>query len=281
MEELYHVRIQTTNKTEPELIKLGLSREQLEGRVVNPYQEGSTITLSGRSIPTNEIKQIQISTGFKPVPLLLEQARQEDAASNFFGGAIYQEHLAFTNCREVTDDFITGPPGHKKKLQTPLVQNTGGKRIFIVHGHDGGLKNAAARFIESLGLEPVILHEQPDLGRTIIEKFEEESSAAFAVVLATPDDKAESAGEPTTAQSESKSRRARQNVIFELGFFIGRLGRKKAILITDPAVDLPSDLSGVIYANRGEWQRKLLQSLTADGFTFTQEQIQDALAIQE
>ena len=93
--------------------------------------------------------------------------------------------------------------------------------------------------------EPTILHEQPNRGRTIIEKFEEYAAASSIVlVLLTPDDLAASASDP----DETKYR-ARQNVIFELGFFLGRLGRDsgRVILLHKGPIELPSDISGVVY----------------------------------
>src|SRR5918995_3668108 len=91
-------------------------------------------------------------------------------------------------------------------------------RVFVVHGHDEAMRESVARALSNLGLEPVILHEQPDHGRTIVEKFHEYSDVGFAVILLSPDDTgyANNAG-PDTAQP-----RARQNVIMELGFFLGK-----------------------------------------------------------
>jgi hypothetical protein len=96
-----------------------------------------------------------------------------------------------------------------------------GSEVFIVHGHDDGAKNTVARFIERIGLKPIVLHEQPDDGRTLIEKFEHYSRVGFAVILMTPDD----VGASATSQ-EKLHPRARQNVILELGFFLGGLGRR-------------------------------------------------------
>ena len=92
------------------------------------------------------------------------------------------------------------------------------RKVFVVHGHDTGAREAVARFLERAGFEPIILHEQPNQGRTIIEKFEEHAAVNFAVVLLTPDD----VGGP---EGGAMQPRARQNVVLELGFFIGKLGR--------------------------------------------------------
>jgi predicted nucleotide-binding protein len=116
-----------------------------------------------------------------------------------------------------------------------------GSDVFVVHGHDDAAKQSAARFIEKLGLRAVILHEQPNAGRTIIEKFEKFSNVGFAVVLLTPDDLC-------SAGSEAVQRaRARQNVIFELGYFVGKLGRDRVCALYKEGVELPSDFQGVLF----------------------------------
>jgi len=137
------------------------------------------------------------------------------------------------------------------------------RKIFLVHGHAEEPKQTVAAFLRSLGLEVVILHEQANQGRTIIEKFEEHSAVGFAVVLLTPDDVGASAGQP-----EKSHRRARQNVILELGFFIAKLGRKRVCPIYVEGVELPSDYHGVLYVpydDGGAWRSKLVKELSAAG----------------
>ena len=132
------------------------------------------------------------------------------------------------------------------------------RKVFVVHGHDNEAKEGTARFLEKLGLQPVILHEQPSSGRTIIEKFENYSDdIGFAVVLLTPDD----VGAPKSADTRLKPR-ARQNVIMELGYFMGRLGRTRVCALYKGDVELPSDYQGVLYIEMdvaGAWKAKLAQ----------------------
>jgi predicted nucleotide-binding protein len=99
------------------------------------------------------------------------------------------------------------------------------------------MKESVARFLEKLDLRPIILHEQPNKGRTVIEKFEAHSDVGFAVVLLTPDDVGGLASSP-----DKLSRRARQNVILELGYFIGKLGRAKVCALYKEGVEIPSDI---------------------------------------
>lgn len=164
-------------------------------------------------------------------------------------------------------------PLPKKKEQPPgAISN----QVFIVHGHDEASKEAVARFLEKLELRAVILHERPDKGRTIIEKFEDYSSVAYAVVLLTPDDigallhPAPAVGHRQTIASEryKASSRARQNVIFELGYFIGKLGRGRVCALYKEGVERPSDLHGVLYVpldKEEAWRLKLARELKAAG----------------
>ena len=136
--------------------------------------------------------------------------------------------------------------------------------VFIVHGRDEGAKDSVARFLTTLRLKPIVLHEHPNQGRTIIEKFEQYAQVRFAVVLLTPDD----TGGPRDKSSEPKLR-ARQNVIFELGYFIGKLGREKTCALFQKDVELPSDYDGVLYVQldeHGVWRFELVKELKAAGF---------------
>jgi predicted nucleotide-binding protein len=135
------------------------------------------------------------------------------------------------------------------------------QRIFVVHGRPGEPRDAIARFLEKLGLEPIILHEQPNKGRTLITKFHEEASdVGFAIILMTPDDVGGLDG------AEQK-RRARQNVIFELGFFIGRLGGDRVAALISNEVERPSDFDGVVYIPmESDWRLPLCNELRAAGY---------------
>lgn len=142
----------------------------------------------------------------------------------------------------------------------------GSNKVFIVHGHDEAALHNLARFLEKLGLEAIILKEQPNQGRTIIEKFEHSAKeVGYAVVLLTPDDVggAVAHAEPTL--------RGRQNVIFELGYFAGALGRGRVCLLRKGEVEIPSDLYGVVYtemdATEG-WKGRLVQELKAAKLEF-------------
>jgi hypothetical protein len=115
------------------------------------------------------------------------------------------------------------------------------KEIFIVHGHSETAKSQLKSLLSALGLEPVILSEQTHRGRTIIEELEHWSATcSFAFVLMTPDDVG-------SKEQTGSLRRARQNVILELGWFMGKLGRENVILISQGDIEVPSDVLGVLY----------------------------------
>jgi predicted nucleotide-binding protein len=138
-------------------------------------------------------------------------------------------------------------------------------KVFVVHGHDGEPKVSTARFIEKLGFEAVILHERPNKGRTLISKFRDEAAGVgFAVVLLTPDDfgKAANAGELNP--------RARQNVVLELGFFLGKLGPERVAALVKGNIELPSDFDGVVYISldQADWPMQLGRELQAAGYKF-------------
>ena len=142
-----------------------------------------------------------------------------------------------------------------------------GNRIFIVHGHDEEMKQHVARIITRLELDPIILHEKPNLGRTIIEKFTDYSDVSFAIVLLSPDDIARQRNDsPDVVKS-----RARQNVVLELGYFLGKLGRNRVVALyrEEEDFEMPSDYSGVLfvpYNTTDRWQFDLVKELKASGF---------------
>jgi predicted nucleotide-binding protein len=143
----------------------------------------------------------------------------------------------------------------------PASQAADFTRVFLVHGHDDGAKESTARFLEKLGITAVILHEQPNLGKTLIEKLEHYGKVPFAVVLLTPDDEGRAKGAVTL------NPRARQNVVLELGYFVGLLGRKHVCALYKGGVELPSDYDGVVWMNMdGEWRFTLARELKAAGF---------------
>jgi predicted nucleotide-binding protein len=150
---------------------------------------------------------------------------------------------------------------------------TRGENVFIVHGHDTAMREGLARTVEKLGYTATILHEVPNKGKTIIEKLEAIGVPGFVVVLVTGDDlgcaKGNVAGGESVAREKLESR-ARQNVLFEAGLFIGLLGREYVCLLKEASVALPSDLAGlgwIAIDDGGAWRFAMAKELEAAGFS--------------
>ncbi len=145
------------------------------------------------------------------------------------------------------------------------------KKVFIVHGHDDVAKTQLELFLHEIGLEPIVLHRQADEGLTIIEKFEKHSDVGYAFVLLTPDEIAYlAADEEKPDRERQKEARTRPNVIFEFGYFVGKLGRSRVCCLHTGTVSLPSDVSGVIYKRYerriDEVAYSILKELKASGY---------------
>jgi predicted nucleotide-binding protein len=245
-----------TNGSDPAVKRLESRIEQTLARVFGPdsheyhqLQQRGVLKLDLTTYPLRFDGGPSASAG--EIRLGIERGRQR---------AIALLEEAARGLREALQHMPTAevPLGDETALPTMT------KEVFIVHGHDVEVKTQAHLFLKKAGLNPIILHEQANEGRTIIEKFEKHASvAAFAVVLLTPDDEGGPKGGSTRP-------RARQNVVLELGWFAGKLGRHHVCALKQPDVEMPSDFSGVGYVDlddRGGWKADLLRELQAAGFT--------------
>jgi len=136
--------------------------------------------------------------------------------------------------------------------------------VFIVHGHDDASKYEVARFVETIGFRSTILHEQASSGSTIIEKIEQHTDVGFAIVLYTQCDVGAAKSDQDNLQP-----RARQNVVFEHGFLIGKIGRKNVVALVKGNVEKPNDISGVVYISLDEsqgWKLSLVREMRASGY---------------
>ena len=165
---------------------------------------------------------------------------------------------------DIKNDEFDLPSLDEEPSQQKIVKEIDMKKVFIVHGHDGEAKQRTARFIEKLGFEAIILHEQPSRGKTIIEKIEEYSDVGFAIVLYTPDDLGNVKSDADNGNLRS---RARQNVVFEHGFLIGKIGRENVVPLVSGDVELPNDISGMVYISDDQWQVDIAKEMKASGYT--------------
>ncbi|EOB6641797.1 nucleotide-binding protein [Vibrio vulnificus] len=166
------------------------------------------------------------------------------------------------NMKAVYEEILSTNQSNTQQGRSMLTEQS--SKVFIVHGHDDRAKIETARFIEAAGLEAIILHEQPSGSKTIIEKIESYGDVGFAVILYTPCD----VGSKKSDAIELKER-ARQNVVFEHGYFIGRLGRSRVAALVKDSVETPNDISGVVYTpidELGAWKMTLFNELQDAGY---------------
>lgn len=152
----------------------------------------------------------------------------------------------------------------KPKKEALVTRNK--RKVFIVHGRNNEVKQEVSRFIERQGIEPIILHEQASVGMTIIEKIEHYSNDAdFALVLYTACDH----GRGVHEKNIPPKNRARQNVVFEHGYLMAKLGRENVCALVQGDIETPNDISGVVYVSldlSGAWKLELLKELKACGY---------------
>jgi len=260
-------------RSDPNEYLFDLSIEELKNKFVAPYEEGNNLFVNGTTISIHDIERVQIrKTERTTVEIVAEirerksEARRRQAAAGIInmGSIVATKEMAFHQGTDVLEEFIQGPPGYKTKKDKQESQNTrntiGSNRIFIVHGHNNEMKETVARFLSQSDLEPIILHEQPNRGKTIIEKFEEYSDVRFAIIILSGDD----VGYAKSQSEESKKLRARQNVILEMGYFIGKIGRENVCVLHEDInnLEIPSDYGGVMFIKFNEaWKTKVAREL--------------------
>lgn len=192
-----------------------------------------------------------------------EEPLSDVKANNLQG--IRDTVLSLQSLLEIFEERIADEPtaATAASIKSTSISTVVTKRVFLVHGHDNGSKETVARFLTKLDLIPIILHEQANAGKTVIEKFEAHSNVDFAVILFTPDD----VGYPANKPDEAKAR-ARQNVVLELGFFMAALGRNRVCVLINGDIEIPSDYSGVLYLpidTSGAWRFLLAKEMKAVG----------------
>lgn len=173
--------------------------------------------------------------------MIMQYASNGKSKDNYKNRMLLQERISSIikpNFENLLEDL--------KENKTMISNDT--KNVFIVHGHADDLKYQISDLLRTIKLNPIILHKKTSSSRTIIEKIEKYGcEASAAVVLFTPDDFG------NVKSEEEKNPRARQNVVFEAGYFMGLLGRDRVLLVvSDKSIELPGDLSGVVYSETSE-----------------------------
>lgn len=239
--------------------------DELKKYIIEPYVSGGEIYLDGRYIAKAKIRALKIKSSKHSADQLVSIAYSELSPGVLMVITKERALLGDRYATDVTKEVLTSVGdilklGNSTANKKPVVMNN----VFIVHGRDDLAKTETARFIEQLKLKPIILHEQPSGGKTIIEKIESFTNVGFAIVLYTPCDVGGLEGEP-----EQKSR-ARQNVVFEHGYLIGKLTRDRVCALVKGDVETPNDISGVVYVpfdSRGAWRYELAKELREAGYS--------------
>jgi len=162
------------------------------------------------------------------------------------------------------DEFSLDRESEAASMVPAVSITTISNKVFIVHGHDELTKTEVARYLEKLGLEAIILHEQASRGMTIIEKIEKYTDVGFAIILYSQDDKGNA---KEHAAKGDLNNRGRQNVVFEHGFLIAKLGRHRVAALVNDRIELPSDISGIVYIGDKSWQMDIAKEMRSAGLS--------------
>lgn len=274
----YHVLIEAYGLIRPygsikplyQLDKTDLS--EIKEEVILPYLKEEQFIFDGYFLNKRKIKRILIKESaytsktyadalnkeFADDPIYF---RREDIVSDENKYTTDITRRIFKECKSLL--LEAKPKSEAPTPNNPQIQMDKSK-VFIVHGHDEAAKEAAARFVEKIGLEAIILHEQASSGQTIIEKIEANSNVGFAIVLYTPCDLGASKGE-----IDHPKPRARQNVVFEHGYLIGKIGRENVCALVKGDIETPTDISGVVYIKMDEgdgWKLAVAKEMKKSGY---------------
>ncbi len=258
----YHVYI---DRDGDEAEETDFSKEQLVENIIKPFSQGKEFICKGTIIDPHEITTIRVIETDKPATKLLPKDRKSVTVANILFGPTSDFRLLEEKGRDATRDFIrTQAEKRSKKKLSRKTHIMSSKKVFIAHGHDYEPVKELKTIVTELGLEPIVLHEQPSGSRTVVEKLEKFSgSINYAFVILTPDDMGSSKEDVMSAVATFRNRqydsedllegfteikfRARQNVILEFGYFIGKLGRDRVCCLYSGDIELPSDMQGIIH----------------------------------
>lgn len=239
-----------------------LTFDELSQQIITPWHSGRAFTVDGMVIKNiDDIQKIKITNTPQSKSHYAEQHNYRMRGSGIADLATDRRLLPLSSGKDYTHDLLFKEQEIKNTKGSVISGNS--NNVFIVHGHDEQAKESSARFIEKLGLNAVILHEQANEGQTIIEKLEKHTDAAYAVVLFTPDDVGASSASPGNLQP-----RARQNVLVELGYMAAKIGRNRVCVLRKGNVEIPSDFLGVLYIDidaAGAWRLTLAKELKVAG----------------
>lgn len=267
----YHIRIDyfdaklKANQTVYEYDKVEDSL--LKSDIIIPYIEEKPFMFAGVRLNTknNEVRQLRVFRSEYDIKKCTKIAN-ENIPSNVIMVYGKEDVLPYEGIVEECTGIINDVQKEIENVQ--IVKETMAKEydisnVFIVHGHDNEARLSVEGFLTKVGLKPIVLFKEPDEGNTIIEKFEKHSNVGFAIVLYTYCDDGKDKNNTVMNQ------RARQNVVFEHGYLIAKLGRNRVCALRKGNIEIPGDYQGVIFksmGNDGGWQLELAKELKAAGY---------------
>jgi predicted nucleotide-binding protein len=279
----YHVIIELNEKVgkkkdeNKEIIQKDItSIEEIEEDIVAPYLKKNKFQFQGYFLEPDKIIRLVIRQSEKNSDGIYADYEMKNRNSNVVVFITSDSMVKWDKyTKDITKDIF-------KKVSERVTNNSVNitsekpikfdkSSVFIVHGHDDLLKIETARFIEQLGIKAIILHEQASSSMTIIEKIEEYTNVSFGIILYTPCDVG-----AKKSESPELNPRARQNVVFEHGYLIGKLGRKNVCALVKAHVETPSDISGVVYISvdtNGAWKYTLAKEMKASGYSIDMNKI--------
>jgi predicted nucleotide-binding protein len=258
-----------------------LNRGELKKNIVDPFIKSEQFLVGGCPIDAYDVIEISINETGKKSSDLIDHAYKEELIDSEFD----EEDYVFDQGNNVTRKFITQLP--RKIGDTKQRRELEPRNIFVVHGRDYKPVEELKVMLKEFGLNPIVLHEQPSGSRTIVEKLEKYSDVGYAFVVLTPDDEGISSNDfdkeilkkgpigrkATNAIDSMLSKmrvRARQNVVLEFGYFIGKLERDRICCLHKGNVELPSDMHGIVYIHFkesvNEVRGKIVKELKAAGY---------------
>lgn len=244
------------------------SLEDIKKYIIYPFLKKDSIFIDGRYISASKIEMVKVLEAYQLTHVLRDRAQSNlppniilfYSQTDILNDDNYTTDITKKVLSEAADEIASS----QKEIIEESIKNTTESlnSVFIVHGRDDLAKTEVARFIEQLGVTAIILHEQKNSGKTIIEKIEEHSDVGYGIVLYTPCDHG------SLITEEQLNPRARQNVVFEHGYLIGKLGRNKVAALVKNDVEFPGDLSGLVYIDfdkAGGWKLSIAKELLHAG----------------
>lgn len=267
----YHVLIETYESSNPYYKLDWTDLSKIKEEVVIPHLKGDQFIFNGYFLDKTKVKRILIkesdctSKNYAddmdkkypnyPLPTREQEIMEDDE---------YTRDITQSTIEECKSQIQEAAPKSEALAPNNPKAPMNKSKVFIVHGHDNAAREAAARFVENLGFEAIILHEQANSGQTIIEKIEENTNVGFAIVLYTPCDEVVSKG-----KKDPLKPRARQNVVFEHGYLMAKIGRKNVCPLVKGDLEIPTDISGIVYTpmdEGGGWKLAVADEMEACGY---------------